>query len=189
MKKFDTYESKHSDNGRAAEAIAGTALLVIDVQNGLFHKSTPIYKAEVLLRNINTLTERAHHAGVPVFFVQHNDKRALVSETEDWQLHPQLHPLASDTIIHKRHPNAFEETNLVAELKARNVQRVVVSGLVTHGCVRATCVAAQEMGYPVTLVKDAHSSYNKDAAKLIDEWNQTMSERGVQVKSTEEIAF
>jgi len=43
------------------------ALLIIDVQNGLFRKSSPIYQAESLLKNINTLVARADWAGAPVF--------------------------------------------------------------------------------------------------------------------------
>jgi nicotinamidase-related amidase len=46
------------------------SLLVIDVQNGLFHKSTPIYKAEELLSNIDELTERAHRVGARIEIVQ-----------------------------------------------------------------------------------------------------------------------
>jgi hypothetical protein len=42
-----------------------TVLLVIDVQQGLFRKSTPIYRAEPLLNTLTTLIERAHDAGVP----------------------------------------------------------------------------------------------------------------------------
>ncbi len=68
------------------------ALLIIDVQQGLFRKSTPIYKAEELLQNIHTLVDRAHRAGVPVFYVQHSDQKALVINSQDWQLHSELHP-------------------------------------------------------------------------------------------------
>jgi nicotinamidase-related amidase len=53
---------------------APIALLVIDVQKGLFKKSTPIYKAEQLLGNINTLIRRAEHAGAPVVYIQHANK-------------------------------------------------------------------------------------------------------------------
>ncbi len=165
------------------------ALLVIDVQNGLFHKSTPIYKAEELLRNIDELTARAHCGGVPVFFVQHSNKRALRQGTDDWQLHSQLHPAATDTILQKRHPNAFEATTLNEALQARNVKRVVVTGLVTHGCVQATCIAARNLGYQVTLVKDAHSNYNKDAARLIEQWHQILGDAGVALKATRAVMF
>jgi len=163
------------------------ALLVIDVQQGLFSKST--YKAEQLLHNINTLIERAHRDGVPVFFIQHSGAKTLVKGSQDWELHPQLHRLATDPIVHKEHGNAFEDTVLDAALKSGQVTNVVVTGLVTHGCVRATCIGALQLGYRVTLVKDGHSSFSKQAARLIDEWNQKLSAMNVELKSTSEIEF
>src|SRR5512140_786860 len=54
-----------------------TALLVIDIQKGLFEKSTPIYKAELLLKNINTLINKARQEGIPVFFIQHSSSKTL----------------------------------------------------------------------------------------------------------------
>jgi len=163
------------------------ALLVIDVQQGLFKKST--YKADQLLHNINTLLDRAHREGVPVFFIQHSGAKTLVKGSPDWQLHPQLHRLATDPVVHKEHGNAFEDTVLDAALKAGQVTNLVVAGLVTHGCVRATSIGALQLGYGVTLVKDGHSSYSNQAAKLIDEWNQKLSAMNVVLKSTSEIEF
>ncbi len=165
------------------------ALLIIDVQQGLFRKSTPVYMAKELLHNIHTLVDRAHHAGVPVFYVQHSDQKALVKDSQDWQLHSDLHPSAVDKIIHKSHGNAFEDTILSQELNSRNIDSLVVMGLVTHGCVRATCTGAKNLGYRVILVKDGHSSYSKQAAQLIEEWNQKLSNDNVELKLAAEIGF
>ncbi len=182
MNKSTGNQSKQSDKSNAA-------LLVIDVQQGLFEKSTPIYKAEELLENITSLVERAHHEGVPVFYVQHSDGRTLVKWSPEWQLHAQLQPLGMDFTVHKQHGNAFEDTNLDETLKARNVTSLIITGLVTHGCVRATCLGGRQLGYRVILVKDAHSNYNKQAAELIQEWNQKLSAKQIELKSTSEIAF
>lgn len=180
-------ELKSEQSG--SEGRGGKALLVIDVQQGLFKKSSPIYKAEELLRNINLLVDRAHRSGVAVFYVQHADGRTLLEGSQDWQLHPELQRLASDSSVHKEHGNAFEGTGLDEVLKSRNVTSVVITGLVTHGCVRATCMGALQLGYRVTLVRDGHSSYSKDAARLIEEWNQKLSAQKVELKATSEIEF
>ena len=132
-----------TENTASTKSQRPVALLVIDVQQGLFNKSTPIYKADELLENITTLVERAHVSGAPVIYVQHSDARNLVKDSAGWQLHTQLRPLDSDTVIHKRHGNAFEDTPLDDTLRARNVTTMVVTGLVTHGCVRATCLGAR----------------------------------------------
>jgi nicotinamidase-related amidase len=167
----------------------GIALLIIDVQQGLFDKSTPIFKADELLQNLHTLAERARKQRVPVFYIQHSDKHGLEKGTPGWQLHPQLQVEKGDSLIYKEHGNSFEDTPLDAELKSRNINTVVVSGLVTHGCVRATCLGALELEYRVILAKDAHSSYSAQAAERIVEWNDKLSKAGVELKSTQNVDF
>ena len=165
------------------------ALLIIDVQQGLFKKSIPLYKAEELLKNIKLLVDRAHSAGASVFYIQHSDPKHLVKGSLEWQLHPELHPQQTDNIIHKQHGNAFEDTNLEQMLKSKNITHLVIMGLVTHGCVKATCLGARQLGYTVTLVKDGHSSYSKEAARLIEEWNEKLKENGCQLKAAAQIDF
>ena len=166
-----------------------TALLVIDVQHGLFRKSTPIYRAEPLLNTVATLIERAHAASVLVVYIQHASDKVLPFGSTDWQLHPRLHPGEGDLVVHKQHGNAFEDTPLHADLASRGIKRVIVAGLVTHGCVKATCLGALELGYEVVLAADGHSSYSKDAARLIEEWNRKLSEAGAVVAPAGQIAF
>ncbi len=166
-----------------------TALLVIDVQDGLFHKSTPIYKANELLKNIHSLIERAHQGGALVIFIQHNSEKVLPWGSSEWQLHPDIQLQPGDVLVQKQHGNAFEETSLEGELHDRDIRQLVICGLVTHGCVKATCQGAIDSGYQVILVQDAHSSYSKDAARLIEEWNQKLGTAGAVVAATEEIRF
>ncbi len=171
------------------EVSNNTALLVIDVQQGLFQKSTPLYKAGELLEKINSLVDRAHQAGVAVFYIQHSDKLALIKGSPEWQFHKQLQPLRHDFIVHKQHGNAFEETKLDEMLKSRDITNLVVTGLVTHGCVKATCLGARKLGYQVTLVKDAHSSYSQKAAQLIEEWHTKLAQESVALTSAADINF
>lgn len=113
----------------------------------------------------------------------------MVKGSPGWQLHAQLPPLTVERIIHKQHGNAFEGTVLEEVLKSRGVTSLVITGLVTHGCVRATCIGAQQLGYRVILVEDGHSSFSKQAASLIEEWNQTLRAQKVELKPTSEIEF
>ena len=166
-----------------------TALLVIDVQRGLFNRSVPIYKAREVLDNICLLIERAHRAEVTVFFVQHSGNTTLPYGSDDWRFHPRLRPTDADVIMPKTHGSAFEETTLKAELDARQVTNLVICGLVTHGCVKAATLAACELGYGVTLVEDAHSSRSPDAAKMIDVWNRKLGEAGAHLKRAKDVPF
>lgn len=166
-----------------------SALLVIDVQKEQFEKSTPVHHAEQLLQNINFLIVKAREEGVPVFFVLHSADTYLKYGSDGWQLHPQIQPLDGEPIIHKRHGNSFEDTNLQEHLCERGVSSVVLTGLVTHGCVKATCLGALEAGYKVVLASDAHSNFSKDAAKVIEKWNQELSNKGVLVVETKSVSF
>lgn len=163
------------------------ALLVIDVQNEQFEAATPVYKADQLLQNITLLITKARQEGVPVFFIQHSADSYLKFGSEGWQLHPQMQPIAGEPIIHKRHPNSFIKTNLQEELGQRDVSVVVVTGLVTHGCVKATCLGALKEEYKVVLVSDAHSNFSKDALGTIEKWNRELSSKGVDVVETKSV--
>jgi nicotinamidase-related amidase len=167
----------------------GKALLVIDVQKGLFKKTTPVYKAKQILANINTLINKARQENVPVIFIQHSNNKTLEKGSDVWQLHPEIQPLTHEVIIHKLHGNAFEGTNLREELEKRNVSALITTGLVTHGCVKATCLGALDEGYKVVLVSDGHSSYSKDAAQLIEKWNRAISEKGAELIETQKVSF
>jgi nicotinamidase-related amidase len=167
----------------------GVALLVIDVQKGLFGKSTPIYHAEQLLDNICSLIDRAHCSTVPVFFIQHSTKNNLIEGSDDWLLHPRLIPEAADPVIQKHHGSAFECTSLGRELEGRDIGTIIVTGLVTHGCVKATCLDAHRIGYRVILARDGHSNFHKQAEQVIAEWNEKLGDGIVELKSTGEIDF
>ena len=162
-----------------------SALLVIDVQRALFFRSTPIYNAEQLLHNINTLIEKWEKTGSMVVYIQHSNDKMLIKDTPDWELHPDLKKIDSGRVIHKLHGNAFEETKLKEILDSEGIQEVVITGLVTQGCVRATCLGARDLGYHVILVEDGHSNYSKGADKIIAEWNQKLSKETADLIATD----
>jgi len=168
---------------------ARTALLVIDVQHGLFQRAQPIYEAEQLLTNIHSLVERFHQAGSTVVYIQHENAKALQRDTPAWELHPALHPESHDLRVYKQHGNAFKKTPLGEMLNERGIITLVVTGLVTQGCVRATCEGAFILGYRVILVEDGHSNYHKDAAEVITEWNGKLSASWVELSPSSGIGF
>ena len=164
-------------------------MLVIDVQNGLFDRSIPIYDAEKVLENINTLINRARQVDIPVIFIQHSNDKTFIRGSEAWQFHPEIQPLDDEEIIHKLHGDAFKDTNLHEELENQNVSELFITGLVTHGCVRATCLGAIGKGYKAVLVSDGHSNCSKDAHKVIEKWNLALSEKGAELLCTQDVDF
>jgi nicotinamidase-related amidase len=167
----------------------GKALLIIDVQRGLFNRSNPIYEAEALIGNINSLVDMAHKKNVPVYYIQHANASSLTKDTEDWKLHPAMQPTDSDEVIHKRHGSAFVETGLGEQLASKDVGTLIITGLVTQGCVRATSLDALKLGYRVDLVEDAHSTYSKAAKRIITDWNKNLSEKGAILVKANEVRF
>ena len=166
-----------------------TALLVIDVQTGLFQEGRPIYHADQLLDSITRLAERAQRAGVPVIYNQHSEPEGLLLGSSAWQLHPRLQPRPADRRVEKTRPNAFEDTPLGEILRQADAAHLVLCGLVTHGCVKATCRGALERGYQVTLVSDAHSNNSAQADQLIEKWNRQLNKLGAELKTAAEVTF
>jgi nicotinamidase-related amidase len=166
-----------------------TALMVIDIQQGLFEKPTPIYREEEFLNNVNSLIDHARETGIPVIFIQHSNNDSLILNSHNWQLHPAIQPLKGEKTIYKLHGNAFEKTNLKEILDSQGITDLVITGLVTHGCVRATTQGALKLGYKVILVSDGHSNFSKDAKYIIKKWNQTLNKKGAELVPTAEIVF
>ena len=131
-----------------------TALLVIDVQNGVVDNSI---RRDEVLATIGTLVDRARGEEVPVIWVQHASDE-LVPDTDPWQLAPEADPQDGEPVVHKRYGDSFEDTTLEGELAGRGVGRVVVTGAQTDACVRATLHGAFVRGYDTVLVGDAHTT-------------------------------
>ncbi|MCK9861075.1 cysteine hydrolase family protein [Paenibacillus sp. ATY16] len=170
-----------------------TALMVIDVQNGMFLEEYPIHEEERLLNRINLLLAKARESQIPVIYVQHNEELGTPLETHSpgWEIHSAVAPAAQDLIIQKYVPDSFHETNLQEELTTRGINKLVLSGLQTDCCIDATSRRAVELGYDVTVVKDAHSTCgqgSRTAAQIVDEYNQSFAER-VNLIEASEIEF
>jgi len=165
-----------------------SALLVIDVQQELFQKKKPVYQADQMLANICWLAEQAHRAGAPVIYFQH-DNAHMPQGTAGWQLHSRLQPGAGDLFFQKQHSSAFEKSKLHETLTGMGVHHVIVTGLVTHGCVKAACLDALKLGYQVTLVSDGHSNFNPKPAQLIAKTATELTDAGVCLKAAQEVEF
>lgn len=131
-----------------------TALLVIDVQNGVMAGT---HDRDAVVANIVTLVGKARTAGVDVVWVQHNSDH-LKRETDEWQYVAELTRAEGESLVHKQYPDSFEATDLEAVLAERQVGRLVVSGAQTDECIRSTLHGAVARGYDATLVADAHTT-------------------------------
>ncbi len=133
-----------------------TALVIIDVQMGLFDEAYA--EDREVLEHINALIARAHAAGSPVVYVQHNGwaGHPLEPGAPGFPIHPAIAPAEGDLVVQKRASDSFYETTLQRELDGRGVTHLVITGAQTEFCVDTTCRRAASLGYGVTLVADGH---------------------------------
>jgi len=168
-----------------------TALLIIDVQNAMFEDSDPVYRGQELLANLQTLLSKARAKDVPVIFVQHNDDKGLRRGTLDWEVHSAIEPKKEDIRIYKETPDSFYKTNLEEVLKQRNIKKLCISGIQSEVCVDTTTRRAFSLGYGITLMTDAHSTWDRGdltAENIINHHNDVLK-WFAELKSTSEAAF
>ena len=132
-----------------------TALLVVDVQNGVVEGA---HQREAVVANVRALVEKARREQVPVVWVQHSDSGPLVPGSEKWRIVPELEPDEAEPLVAKLYGDSFEDTNLESVLSDLSVGRLVVVGAQTDACIRSTLHGAFVRGYDTTLVGDAHTT-------------------------------
>jgi nicotinamidase-related amidase len=156
-----------------------TALLVIDVQQGLCEGEHDAFESRQVIARINKVSEKARAAGAVVIFVQHESKSGYLEYgTDAWQLAHGLHVEAIDLRIRKTTPDSFHRTELEELLKRHAVGNLVICGMHTEFCVDTTTRRALALGYPVVLVEDAHTTESNEhlsAAQIIRHHNDTLT--------------
>ena len=156
-----------------------SALLVIDVQQGLCEGEHAAYGSQRVIDRINEASLKARAAGVPVIFIQHeSDSGYLEFGTHAWQLASGLLVESTDLRVRKTTPDSFHRTELEQLLKAREVTDLVICGMHTEFCVDTTARRALALGFPVILIGDAHTSEGNrhlSAPQIIRHHNETLA--------------
>jgi maleamate amidohydrolase len=162
------------------------ALIVVDMINGFTDPACPLGCdcPEVVAANKRLLRE-FHSCGLPVYFttvVYHDQQEAKVfrgridalnvlTPDSDWvKIDQRLDMQPGDELIEKQWASAFHKTDLDQRLRERGVDSLVVTGLTTSGCVRATAVDGLQYDYQVVVPREAVGDRNPDAheANLFD---------------------
>jgi len=157
------------------------ALIVIDMQRGMFAEPVaPPHDGAGVLARIAGLIEAARRKNVAVIFVQHDGGAGDVLERGQpgFALCPEIIPLRREPVLVKRFCSAFQETELAELLAARGITRIAVCGMQTEYCIDTTCRAAFERGFLVTLIGDAHTTFDNaviPAAAIIRHHNATLA--------------
>lgn len=149
------------------------ALLIVDVINGFTDPTCPLgSEAGSVVEANRQLMAVFHKQDQPVYLttvVYDNDDQASVfrarlpalnvlTRGSHWcDIDPRLPLLPSDVIVEKTHASAFHETGLAEILKNQGIDSLVVTGLTTSGCVRASAVDGLQHNFKVVIPEEATS--------------------------------
>src|SRR5262245_8865763 len=105
------------------------ALLLIDIQQGMFGPHEVCHEPERLLANAAGLLARARAAGAPVFHVQHCEEGGpFAPNSAAWQIRPEVAPRDGEPVTEKWACSSFYKTGLDERLRAAGVDRLVIAG-------------------------------------------------------------
>ena len=166
---------------------ARTGILLVDPYNDFIHpdgksyfKSKEVIEGVHLLDNMKKVVGAARKLGIQVLYVPHHrsephdfaswkyptsgqlstrDRLVFGKGTWGGTFHDDFQPQSNDIII-KEHwaQNGFANTDLDQQLKQHDIDRVIIIGMLANTCLEATGRMAMELGYHVTLVKDASAA-------------------------------
>ncbi len=168
-----------------------TGLLVIDPYNDFISEGGKVWarlkdvaEANQCIPHMKQVLDAARQSGIRVFYALH--RRYRPGDYETWkyvapiqqaawsrktfeygtwggELRGEFQPQPGD-IVASEHwcSSGFANTDLDLQLKRHSIQRLIVMGLIAHTCVEATVRFAAELGYDVTMVKDATTSYSPE---------------------------
>lgn len=147
-------------------------LLIIDMVQAYLQPDSPIYAGiEDALASTTRLLHLARRVGVPiihtnvefvpgglnggVFFRKIPLLRIFEKGSPLGAFHPNLEPLPHEVVVTKQYASAFFGTSLASTLTAHGIDTVLIAGVSTSGCVRATATDACQHGFIPIVVKDA----------------------------------
>jgi len=168
-----------------------TAVLVIDPYNDFISEGGKIWdrikaiaEGNDCIRHMSQVLDAARKAGVGVFYALHRryrpgdyetwkyvapiqkaawDRKTFEFGTWGGELRDEFAPQPGD-IVAQEHwcSSGFANTDLDLLLKKHGIHELIVIGLIAHSCVEATVRYGAELGYQVTVVRDATTSYSDD---------------------------
>jgi len=164
--------------------IEKTGLLLVDPYNDflaptgkLWPKAKEVAEEVNLLSNLKSIVGAARQSGVRIFVVPHHrwepgdythwkhatprqlagaKNQVFAKGTWGGEWHPDFVPQLGDIII-KEHwaQSGFANTDLDQQLKQHGIERIILIGMLANTCIESTGRFGMELGYHVTLVKDA----------------------------------
>jgi maleamate amidohydrolase len=149
------------------------ALVLIDFVMAYYTEGSPLYGGEgvaTALASALRVLAAARRAGIPiiftnvvvqagpldggVFYKKAPATRCFSAGNPLGAWPPGIEPQPGELVISKQYPSAFFGTSLASTLTASGIDTVILTGITTSGCVRATCVDTMSYGFIPIVVKE-----------------------------------
>jgi nicotinamidase-related amidase len=142
------------------ESLAGTALLIVDIQNFYFQDGKiPLVGSVEASLQAKKMLDRFRAEGLPVVHIRHVPLNADGADPA-YAIHPNVAPAAGEKVVVKHYANSFRETDLLDYLRRNSIRRLVICGMQTHMCLEAAVRSAADSGFEVILLEDACATRN-----------------------------
>jgi nicotinamidase-related amidase len=179
---------------------AHTAILLVDPYNDFLSEGGKVWPAlehvarEVgLLDNLRAVVAAGRESDLRIFFVPH--RRWQEGDYDDWdhpnptqrsiqqrhtfalgtwggEFHPDFQPADGDVVIREHwSQSGFANTDLDMQLKQHGITHIIVIGLIANTCIESTSRYGMELGYHVTLVRDATAAFKPEMMHAAHELN------------------
>lgn len=169
-----------------------TGLLLVDPYNDFLAPEGKLwpYAKEVaesvnMLAHLRLIMDTVRNSGIQVFFVPHHRwepgdyekwrhanpsqlaaarRQSFAKDTWGGTFHDDFQPQSGDIII-KEHwaQSGFANTDLDHQLKEHGIEQIVLVGMLANTCIESTGRFGMELGYHVTLIKDATAAFSQEA--------------------------
>ncbi|HEY9491094.1 MAG TPA: isochorismatase family cysteine hydrolase [Nitrososphaeraceae archaeon] len=177
-----------------------TALLIVDPYNDFMSEGGKLYErtketadAGGFYDNMRKLIPAVRAAHIQIIIVPHhrwregaykrwkhmnpsqirsNEEQAFAAGTWGGEFHPEFGPREGDVIVLEHWAQSgFANTDLDSQLKHRGIQKIILVGMIANTCVEATSRLGMELGYYVTLIKDATAAFSHEGMHAAHEVN------------------
>ena len=166
-------------------------VVVIDLQTGMFDGAVepPIHDAAGLVARVRAVMQWARRTRRPIAFVRHDGPPgdSLAPGAPGWPVWPALGQADDEPTFAKSVGDAFSNAALGHWLADQGTDEVVLLGAQTDHCVAATVAGAIEAGLRVTVVSDAHSTWDfagETAEQIIARHNAAFATAGANLVTT-----
>jgi len=143
---------------------ANAALVIIDMQNGINRPTLGRRNNPDAERNIETLLSAWRATRRPIVHVRH------ISRSPDsifWpgqsgaEFQPRFAPLVHEHVVEKNVPDAFAATGLERWLRVRDIEQLVIVGVITNNSVEATARSAGNLGFDAMVASDGAYTFDQ----------------------------